>query len=90
MAISRQASHVVLISTDEAVDPTNVMGASKRLAEMACQALQQTSPRTQYETVRFSNVLGSAGSVIPKFQQQIAKGGPVTVTHPEITPWVSR
>jgi hypothetical protein len=52
---------------------------------MACQALQQIAPRTQFETVRFGNVLGSAGSVIPKFQQQIAKGGTVTVTHPEIT-----
>jgi len=85
VAVDNGVSDFVLVSTDKAVRPTNIMGASKRLSEQVLQALAQQNTRTKFSIVRFGNVLGSSGSVVPKFRQQIRDGGPISLTHPEIT-----
>ena len=83
-AINKKVTNLVLVSSDKAVRPTNIMGATKRFAELILQS-QTEKNKTKMTMVRFGNVIGSSGSAIPKFTEQIKNGGPVTITHPEIT-----
>ena len=83
-AIKFKVKNFILISTDKAVRPTNFMGASKRLSELICQSFSKITKTTNFSIVRFGNVIGSSGSVIPLFSKQIENGGPITITHPKL------